>query len=174
MAINPMGTASILRPVKLWFVYVSLLVALLLKLVPVDRNLILPDILVLVLVFWNVRQPRLVGIGVAWTLGMIMDVHSASVFGEHALAYTLLSYFAITIHRRVLWFSPGMQAVHLLPLFLGAQIITIGVRMAVGGMMPSLWILAESFMTAALWPLAQFVLLAPQKLPENRDNDRPI
>ena len=90
------------------------------------------------------------------------------------LAYTLLSYFAITIHRRVLWFSPTMQADHILPLLLAAQAVTVIIRVAFGAGFPGLWIFLESFMTAALWPLLQFILLAPQKLPMNRDEDRPI
>ena len=33
-----------------------------------------------------------------------MDVHQGAVLGQHALAYTLLSFLAITMHRRLLWF----------------------------------------------------------------------
>ncbi|HEX4916883.1 MAG TPA: rod shape-determining protein MreD [Limnobacter sp.] len=153
---------------------VSLFAALLLKFIPVDRSWITPDFLALVLVFWNIRQPRRIGIGAAWCFGAAVDVHSASVFGEHALAYTLLSYFAITIHRRVLWFSPLMQAAHIFPLLLAAQAITVTIRVMFGGDFPGPLIFFESALTAALWPLAQFLLLAPQKLPENRDDDRPI
>ena len=174
MGINSMSASSILRPVNAWFIAFSLFVALILKLIPLDRNWFMPDFLILVLVFWNIRQPRQIGMGAAWCFGVIMDIHSSSVFGEHALAYTLLSYFAITIHRRVLWFSPIMQAVHIFPLLFAAQAMTVGIRVLFGGLAPSLWIFSESAMTAALWPLAQFILLAPQKLPEHRDNDRPI
>src|SRR5260364_373261 len=63
-----------------------------------------PDFVALVLLFWDIHQPRKVGIGIAFALGLLMDVHDASLLGEHALAYTLLSYGAIMIHRRVLWF----------------------------------------------------------------------
>lgn len=174
MATNPFGNSEILRPVNPWFIVLSLLIALLYKFTPIDRNWITPDLLALVLVFWNIRQPRRIGIGAAWCFGVAVDIHSASVFGEHALAYTLLSYFAITIHRRVLWFSPMMQAAHILPLLLAAQAITLIIRVLFGGIFPGPWVFAESVLTAALWPLAQFLLLAPQKLPANRDSDRPI
>ena len=56
-------------------------------------------------------------------MGLVMDVHSASLLGENALAYTLLSYFAITIHRRVLWFRSTVQALHVLPLLLVMQVV---------------------------------------------------
>lgn len=174
MAINPLKASEILRPVNPWFIALSLLAATLFKFLPIDRSWVMPDLLALVLVFWNIRQPRVIGIGVAWCFGAAIDVHSASVFGEHALAYTLLSYFAITIHRRVLWFSPLTQAAHIFPLLLAAQAITVLIRLMFGSEFPGVWIFLESLLTAALWPLAQFLLLAPQKLPENRDNDRPI
>ena len=168
MAISPFGDAEILRPVNPWFIGFSLLLAMLFKFIPIDRNWITPDLLALVLVFWNIRQPRRIGIGVAWCFGAAIDVHSGSVFGEHALAYTLLSYFAITIHRRVRWFSPIMQAAHIFPLLLAAQAITVATRVIFGDIFPGVWIFAESVITAALWPLIQFLLLAPQKLPQNQ------
>lgn len=174
MATNPFGNSEILRPANTWFIMLSLFGALLFKFIPIDRNWITPDLMALVLVFWNIRQPRIIGIGAAWCFGAAIDVHSGSVFGEHALAYTLLSYFAITIHRRVIWFSPLTQAAHIFPLLLAAQAITVAIRVMFGENFPGFWIFTESFLTAALWPLAQFLLLAPQKLPENRDNDRPI
>ena len=47
-----------------------------------------------------------------------MDVHQGAVLGQHALAYTLLSFLAISVHRRLLWFSLPAQALHVLPVFL--------------------------------------------------------
>ncbi|MFN4327403.1 MAG: rod shape-determining protein MreD [Limnobacter sp.] len=174
MALNSVGTPAILRPVNPWFIALSLAVAMMLKFLPVDRDVVLPDFMALVLVYWNIHQPRRIGIGTAWVFGAIVDVHASSVFGEHALAYTLLSYFAITIHRRVMWFTPVMQAAHIFPLFLAAQAVTVLIRVAFGDPFPGFWIFLESLFTAALWPVAQFLLLAPQKIPMNRDEDRPI
>lgn len=174
MEVNSSGSRSILRPANPLFIGFSLLVATMLEMLPLDRDWVTPDFLALTLLFWNIRQPRRIGIGVAWFFGVMMDVHSASVFGEHALSYTLLSYFAITIHRRVLWFSVGMQALHILPLLYLAQLVSLALRMSFGGLNPGWQVLTEPLLTAALWPMAQFLLLAPQKLPDKRDNNRPI
>jgi len=108
----------ILLPVNPIFIGFSLICAFLLNVLPWGAWIGVPDFVALVLVFWNIHQPRKVGIGLAFTLGLMMDVHSAIHFGENALAYTLLSYFAITIHRRVLWFPPSSQTLHVFPLFL--------------------------------------------------------
>jgi rod shape-determining protein MreD len=60
---------------------------------------------------------------VAFIFGLLMDVHSGAVLGQHALAYTLLSFFAVTVHRRLLWFSVPSQALQILPLFLAAHAV---------------------------------------------------
>ena len=52
----------------------------------------LPDILALALVFWTIHQPLRVGVGAAFFLGLVMDVHQSSLLGQHALAYTCLLY----------------------------------------------------------------------------------
>ena len=76
-------------------IVLSLLLAVGFNLVPLGRNPAMPDLLALALVFWNVHQPRRVGIGLAFMFGLIMDVHDSAILGQHALAYTLLSYFAM-------------------------------------------------------------------------------
>ena len=96
----------ILLPVNPAFIAFSLLAAFFMNLFPWGSWGWIPDFVALTLVFWSIYQPRKVGIGIAFLMGLVMDVHSASLLGENALAYTLLSYFAITIHRRVLWFRP--------------------------------------------------------------------
>ena len=108
----------LLRPVNPGFIAFSFVLAFLFNLMPWGHMQWIPDLVALVLVFWNIHQPRRVGMVVAFLLGLLMDVHEARLLGEHAMAYTMLSYFAITIHRRVLWFSVLSQALHVLPLLM--------------------------------------------------------
>ena len=83
---------QLLLPANPLFVAFTLVTALLVNML-VNISLVgnaawMPDFLALVLVFWCVHQPRLVGIGIAFLMGLVMDVHSASLLGENALAYT--------------------------------------------------------------------------------------
>lgn len=164
----------ILLPVSPIFITASLLAAFVLNLLPWGHWIGVPDFVALVLVFWSVHQPRKVGIGVAFCMGLLMDVHDASLLGENALAYTLLSYFAIMIHRRVLWFPTGTQALHVLPLLLLTQGVQLLVRLLVSGKYPDWWYFVESFVSATLWPLVSWILLAPQRRAIDRDDTRPI
>jgi rod shape-determining protein MreD len=164
----------LLRPANPLFIWGSLIVALLLNLFPWGTTSLVPDLLALALLFWNVHQPRRVGIGAAFVFGLLMDVHNGALFGEHALAYTLISYGAITLHRRLTWFPVGAQALHVLPLLLIAQLATLAVRMWVGGEWPGWNYFAESGIGAAVWPIVSWLLLAPQRRPTERDDTRPI
>jgi rod shape-determining protein MreD len=148
--------------------------ALLLNLLPAGPTPGVPDFLALALVFWNVHQPRRVGIGAAFVAGLLMDVHDGALFGEHALAYTLLAYGAITLHRRMLWFPLGAQALHVLALLLLAQAVSLVVRLWVGGSFPGWGYFLASATGAVLWPLVSWVLLAPQRRPAERDDTRPL
>ncbi len=166
---------QVLRPVHAPFIWGTLGAAFLLDLLPWGRALWVPDFLALALVFWNVHQPRRVGMAAAFAFGLLMDVHDGALLGEHALAYTLLSYGAITFHRRIRWFSVASQCVYVLGLLLVAQLASLAVRLWVGGVSRDWWIsLSASLFGAALWPLATKFLLAPQRRPGKRDDTRPL
>ncbi|QGZ41125.1 rod shape-determining protein MreD [Pseudoduganella flava] len=164
----------ILLPVSPIFIAISLFAAFLLNLLPWGRFVAAPDFVALVLVFWGVHQPRKVGIGTAFFLGLLMDVHDATLLGENALAYTLLSYCAIMMHRRVLWFRLSVQAMHVLPLLLLAQAVQLLVRFIVSGKFPGWLYFTESFISALLWPVVTIILLAPQRRAVDKDHTRPI
>jgi rod shape-determining protein MreD len=164
----------ILLPVSPLFIGFSLLCAFLLNLLPWGRMAGVPDFVALALVFWGVNQPRKVGIGMAFFMGLLMDVHDATLLGENALAYTLLSYLAIMMHRRVLWFPVMIQALQVLPLLLLAQAIQLLVRFMVSGGFAGWSYFIESAVSAALWPLVTWMLLAPQRRAVDHDHTRPI
>jgi rod shape-determining protein MreD len=160
-----------LNPLFLWF---SLVVALLLNMLPLGRIAWMPDFLALALVFWSIHQPRRVGVGTAFAFGLLMDVHQAALLGQHALAYTALAFLAIMIHRRVLWFPIASQAIQVLPLFAGAHALELLVRMIGGGYFPGWSLALAPVIEMLLWPVAAWVLLAPQRRPPERDDHRPL
>ena len=164
----------ILLPASPLFIFGSLLIAFLLNLQTWGRTVGVPDFVALALVFWGIHQPRRVGIGVAFCMGLLMDVNDATLLGENALAYTLLSYFAITIHRRVLWFPVSKQSIHVLLLLLLTQTVQLLVQYIVNGHLPGWLYFLESIVAALLWPLVTWLLLAPQRRAVNKDLNRPI
>ena len=168
------GTEYLLLPVNRAFIAFTLAAAFVLDLLPWGARPWAPDLLALVLVFWNVHHPRKVGIGIAFLFGLLMDVHDASLLGEKALTFSLLSYGAISLHRRVLWFGTVGKMLHVLPLMVAAQAVTAVVRAALGSGLPGWEPLLSSVTTTLLWPLAEALLLAPQRRAVERDENRPL
>ncbi len=168
------ASRRILLPAKPWFIAFTLFVALLLNMVPFGRLPGIPDWVALVLCFWCIHQPLRIGMGAAFVLGLAMDVANAAVMGQHALAYVVLAYAAGGLSRRILWFPLGQQALHVLPLLVGTQVLMTVVRMLGGAEFPGLlWFLSGPVATL-LWHPVTFLLLAPQFMPVEKDSERPI
>jgi len=169
---------QLLLPASPLFIWSSLVAAVLLNMVQNmglwGRAAWVPDVLAVVLVFWTVHQPLRIGIGASFVFGLLMDVQQGSLLGQHALAYTVLSFFAITIHRRLLWFTVPSQAAQVFPLFLAAHAVELAVRLIGGGVFPGFWIFLAPVLEAALWPIASVVLLAPQRRAPDPDANRPL
>jgi rod shape-determining protein MreD len=167
-------SSRILLPVKLWFVYLSLFLALGLEYVPSGRVPGVPDWMVLVLAIWCVREPLRIGMGVGFVFGLLVDVGQGAAMGQHALAYVVLAYLANAAARRVLWFPLLQQAVHLFPLFVLSQVLMLVVRLLAGAEFPGWWYFLSSLSSALLWAPLSFLLMLPQYQPVDRDDNRPI
>lgn len=169
---------QLLLPVNPLFLWGSLLVAMLLNMLQNmglwGRAIWSPDVLAVVLVFWTVHQPTRVGIVAAFICGLLMDVHQSGLLGQHAMAYAVLSFFAITMHRRLLWFPVPLQAAQVFPLFFAAHAIALVVRMLAGGEFPGFWMALSPVLEVMLWPVASIVLLAPQRRAPDPDANRPL
>lgn len=165
---------QLLLPVNPLFMWFSLAMALLINLLPLGRLPGMPDMVALALVFWNVHQSRRLGVGAAFVFGVLMDVHQGALLGQHALAYTLLAYFAITMHRRLLWFGVWEQALHVAPLFVVAHVVVLITRLITGDVFPGWTLLLAPFFEALLWPVVSWFLLAPQRRAPDPDENRPL
>ncbi|MFM9425625.1 rod shape-determining protein MreD [Variovorax sp. GrIS 2.14] len=168
------GQQQLLLPLSPLFMWTSLFVALLLNMIPIGRAAWTPDLLALAIVFWSVHQPTRIGIGVAFAFGLVMDVHQSAMLGQHALSYTTLGYFAIAIHRRLLWYPVASQALQVLPLFALSHVIELAIRMIGGGVFPGWNLLVSPVIETILWPLASLLLLAPQRRTPEPDANRPL
>jgi rod shape-determining protein MreD len=175
--IMPRGQ-QLLLPARPLFIWSSLLLALAINM-GVNMGLSgrapwVPDVLALVLLFWSIHQPLRIGVGTAFMLGLAMDVHQSALLGQHALAYTVLSYLAIGIHRRLLWFSVPSQAAQVLPLLVAAHALALLVRLLSGGDFPGWSMVLAPALEAVLWPVVSVLLLLPQRRAPDPDANRPL
>lgn len=164
----------ILLPVRASTILASLALALLANFLPWRHVALAPDFVALVLVFWCVRQPRLVGLGAGWLLGLLIDAGNGVLMGQHALAYSLLAFASISLSVRILWFPLWGQALHVAALLLFAQGVAALVRIAAGADFPGWTIAVGPLVGAALWPVVTTLLLMPQRRPVDVDETRAI
>jgi rod shape-determining protein MreD len=110
---------EIQRPVGNSFIVFSLVIALLLNGMP-WRGMALvlrPDFVALILLYWCMHKPMRIGIGLAWLVGIFADIADASIFGQHAFAYTLLAFGGVVLHRRLQMFDVRQQTSQVFMIF---------------------------------------------------------
>ena len=50
----------------------------------------MPNLVLLVIVYWALYRPDSIGMGVAWLVGLSQDLLMANLIGQHALIYVLV------------------------------------------------------------------------------------
>ncbi|NDV11298.1 rod shape-determining protein MreD [Crenobacter caeni] len=156
---------ELLKPVSLRFVWLTLAIALLLELVPlpVGRARFMPDFVGLLVLYWAINQPRLVGVGTAFTAGLIADIATAGLFGQHALAYSATCYLAQYRQRQLVMLGLGQQSLVVLGLMLCNQAIMVLARMATGAAFVGFAYFLPPIIGALLWPLLTKLMLLPYR-----------
>lgn len=165
MHTRTMAPQEILLPVKPRFIVVTLAAALFANLLPWSGWWLWarPDFVALVVLYWCIDQPRMIGFTAAWLLGLLMDVADGSLFGQHALAYSILAYAGIVLHRRVRQFSITPQVFHVIPLLLMNDVIVLVIRMLAGADFPGYQYFIGSFVGGVLWPVLSVALKILQR-----------
>lgn len=155
--------SQILRPARTSTIIVSFVLALFLDFLPWPDLRLVPDFVALVIAFWCVRQPRLVGIGIAWMVGLLTDAGNGVLLGQHALAYSVLAFLSVWLSRRILWFGPMLQSLHIALILLAAETAVLVVRLAAGDVFPGWALFVGPLFGALLWPVVTWLLLLPQR-----------
>ena len=168
----PIGPEVILKPASAWFVLLTLLIAIGANLLPLTGTMLLlrPDFVALVVLYWCVHEPRLMGVGAAWLMGLLMDIADATVFGQHALAYAVLAYAALYLRRRILRFPLWQQAAQVVLVLLVCAGLVALVRVIGGASLPKWTYFMSPLVAAALWPALSVVFQAPQQ-PRRSDSE---
>jgi rod shape-determining protein MreD len=138
----------------------SLLVALVLSILPwpVWTEQFRPDWVALVLIYWCIALPNRVGVGTAWTVGLMLDVLYGSMLGENALAKSLIAFLAVRFHLQLRMFPRWQQGMVVLLLVVANNLLVLWIK-HLAGQAPSTWnYLTPSVVSMLLWPWL-FVIL---------------
>lgn len=86
-------------------------------------NIINPDWVLLVLIYWALMLPYRKGVFNAWAIGLLTDVLMGRTLGEYALIYALIGYFSIKLHKRLRQFPLIQQSGFIFACLLSAQLL---------------------------------------------------
>lgn len=153
---------QILRPVSAGLIIFSFMLALLINLLPWQAAVsdLAPDFVAMLLIYWALNQPRRVGVGAGFVLGVLMDVGDGAVLGQHALAYVIIAFLSLWRQRQVAVAPFWQQALGALALLLLSQLIMQTVRSALGASFAGWGYFAGPVLAAVLWvPLSNLMLL---------------
>lgn len=108
------------------------------------------DVLIILFVYWVLHRERSIYLGAAWGLGLLKDVLSGALLGEHGFALTLVTYLLMKLAKRMRFFAIWQQALSVGALVLVNQ-LTIALLESLQGHFSSLTILFYPPMVSAIF-----------------------
>ncbi len=81
-------------------VVATIVIALMLTMMPLPASVdaFRPDWIALILIFWAISVPASYGVGIAWFVGIVLDVTQGTLLGQHALAICVVVFVTAKFH----------------------------------------------------------------------------
>ncbi len=96
-----------------WLILLTFVVAMILTIAPLPELLrhFRPEWSALVFIYWCMALPHRIGIGIGWMIGLLLDVLTGTLLGQHALGMTVIAFITINLHQRLRLFPLWQQAI---------------------------------------------------------------
>lgn len=142
-------------------VILSIIVALALTMMPLPRviDAFRPDWVALILVYWALAVPKSYGVGMAFFVGVVLDVAQGTLLGQHALAMCVIVYITIRFHLQMRVFPLGQLTATVFALLGVYQFLLFWINGVAGVQVPAVVYWAPVIVSALFWPLI-YVLLS--------------
>jgi rod shape-determining protein MreD len=144
----------------MWVIALTFTVAFLLAIHPLPEWLrwARPEWVALVLIYWVVALPQRIGVLVAFAVGLVVDLLEGAVFGQNALALSVVAFLSLILYQRVRLFNLWQQAAVVFMLLGINQLLVQWVQNVTSQGALTLSFLMPALMGALLWP-GVFILL---------------
>lgn len=135
-------------------IVVTVCVAMLLAILPMPdwARPFRPPWVTLMLIYWAIALPHRVGVGSGFVAGIVLDVLTGALLGQHALAMSVVVFIAIQLHQRIRVFPFWQQSLGILVLLIVEHLFGLWITGATRGTAPALQYWAGPFIGALLWP----------------------
>lgn len=136
-------------------IIVTFLAALVLTVVPLPDWLrpVRPDWVGLVLIYWCLALPDRVGVVTGWFSGLLVDLLTGTLLGQHAMALAVIAWLTLRLHQRIRLFPVWQQALIILVLLVLHQLLALWVDRFIGRPGPPWYYWTPSLLGMLLWPL---------------------
>jgi rod shape-determining protein MreD len=143
-----------------WRVFFSALAGLVLAIVPLPHwlEILRPDFLLLIVIYWSLTAPRIAGLTFAWLCGFGIDVIHGVVLGQHALSFLLVATIAHHFQLRMRIFPVWHQAFAVSMLLALYQFAVFWIDGIIGEPVVTWLRWLPIFTGAMLWPFAVAVM----------------
>ncbi|HET7728934.1 MAG TPA: rod shape-determining protein MreD [Usitatibacter sp.] len=161
--LTPVARDVMKLPASAGLIFFSIVGAYMLSMLPWRGTWLLarPDFLLIVLLFWTVHEPRSIGQGIAFTLGLLMDVSDSMLLGQHAFAYVVATFGAQVLRVRIGSFHLPEQTLHVMGLTFMASLVMLLLNLLLGANFPGWAFLVSPFLTGLLWAPVNWLLYSP-------------
>lgn len=165
MDLEPVDAGAFQGAASGWLVWGSLIAVWVASLLPWRLWEPVPDVLLLLLLYWCLHAPARVGLTTAFVFGLLMDVQDTGLLGLHALCYVLAAYGILRLSHRLRHFNAWLQALQVLPVFVAAFMVSNLLGAWLNGAWEGWEWLWSALFTGALWPLPDILMsLHPRRL----------
>lgn len=117
-----------------------------------------PEWVPLILIYWCLATPSRVGIGIAWMVGLFLDVLHMTLLGEHALALAFIAYLTTKFQVRIQLFPFWQKQLTILSLILLYLGIIFWIEGLIGQMPEITLYWLSAFVSTLLWPWLYIVM----------------
>lgn len=137
-----------------WVLLVTFLVALLMMILPMPEwaRPYRPQWVTLTLVYWCIALPHRIGVGTGFVLGIILDVLTGTLLGQHALGLSIVAFLALQSHARIRVFPFWQQALAVMVLLIVEHLLALWVMGSTDQPPPRLNYWLVPVIGAILWP----------------------
>ncbi|MDO4997380.1 MAG: rod shape-determining protein MreD [Neisseria sp.] len=145
-------------------------IAILLDFIPSNPSVFfwLPEFSALILLYWALNAPHIVSIGIAFLIGLIIDIGTAAPLGQHALSYVLITFVAQHYQRQIMLRGYGEQSVAVCIALLANVVILMVLRLLYDHRLGNFSTLVSPIIGALLWPLLNKIMLTVLNFRRNR------
>jgi rod shape-determining protein MreD len=135
-------------------IFLTLITAVLLTLLPMPGILLSfkPYWVALVVIYWSLETQDTISLGLAFLVGIALDVLSASLMGMHALSLVVMVFLVQHFRSRLRFFPPWQQALSVLGLLVNDRIILIWITALLGEPLPTWQYWLPPLIGMAVWP----------------------